>query len=128
MSLLFCVMMCPVYSNFGIQVCLRIQHAFDHVEQEGQNDYAQIPKKKHYAQIPPARMPCHFVDASLFRWSWSVREQGGESIHAEFNNLKNTFSSVVRDTDRMKMVVKQHCLSTLPRELAKVPAVKRPQA
>ena len=37
-SLLFCVMMCPVYSNFGIQVCLRIQHAFDHVEQEVQND------------------------------------------------------------------------------------------
>lgn len=51
-------------------------------------------------------------------------EQGGESIHAEFNSLKNTFSSVVRETDRMKMVVKQHCLSTLPRELAKVPTVK----
>lgn len=54
-------------------------------------------------------------------------EQGGESIHAEFNLLSTTFDSVVREVDRLKMVVKQHCLSTLPQQLAKVPAVSHRQ-
>lgn len=51
-------------------------------------------------------------------------EQGGESIHAEFNSLSRTFSSVVRELDRLAMVVKQHCLSSLPQQLAKVPKVR----
>lgn len=54
-------------------------------------------------------------------------EQGGESIHAEFNDLSTTFAHVVRDLDRLHMVVKQHCLSTLPQQLAKTPAVQRRQ-
>ena len=52
-------------------------------------------------------------------------EQGGESLHAEFNLLTNTFRSVVREIDRLAMIVKQHCLTTLPQQLAKDPAVAR---
>ena len=52
-------------------------------------------------------------------------EQGGESLHAEFNTLSKTYSSVVRDVDRLKTVVQQHLLSTLPQQLAKVPRVRR---
>ena len=51
-------------------------------------------------------------------------EQGAESIHAEFNKLSITFSSIVRELDRLKMIVKQHCLTTLPQQLAKVPSVE----
>ena len=51
-------------------------------------------------------------------------EQGGESLHAEFNLLATTFSSVVRDLDRLKMIVHQHCMTTLPQQLAKVLATK----
>ena len=52
-------------------------------------------------------------------------EQGGEGIHAEFNTLSRTFDSVVRELDRLKMIIQQHCLTTLPQELAKVPSVLR---
>ena len=52
-------------------------------------------------------------------------EQGGEGLHAKFNELKTTFNSVVRDLDRLKLVVQQHCLTTLPQQLAKVPSVQR---
>ncbi len=54
-------------------------------------------------------------------------EQGGESIHAEFNLLARTFDNVVRELDRLKMVVKQHCLTTLPQHLTKVPAIQHRQ-
>ena len=52
-------------------------------------------------------------------------EQGGERLHAKFNEQKTTFNSVVRDLDRIKLVAQQHCLTTLPQQLAKVPSVQR---
>ena len=52
-------------------------------------------------------------------------EQGGESLHVEFNLLTNTCRSVVREIDRLAMIVKQHCLTTLPQQLAKVPVAAR---
>ena len=54
-------------------------------------------------------------------------EQGAESIHAEFNLLAREFDHVVRELDRLKMVVKQHLLTTLPQHRAKVPAIKHRQ-
>lgn len=54
-------------------------------------------------------------------------EQGGEGLHAEFNSLSMTFSSVVRELDRLKMVVEQHCLTTLPQQLSKTPTIQQRQ-
>ena len=48
-------------------------------------------------------------------------KQGGEGIHAKFNLLSSMFRSVVWELDRLEMVVKQHCLTTLPQQIAKVP-------
>ena len=48
-------------------------------------------------------------------------EQNGEGIHAEFDLLSSTFRSVVLELDRLEMIVKQHCLTTLPQQIAKVP-------
>ena len=72
-------------------------------------------------------LECHVVP-SMRRFGVGLGllgEQGGESIHAEFNLLQTTFRSVVRELDRLKMVVQQHCLTTLPQELAKVPSSRR---
>ena len=52
-------------------------------------------------------------------------EHGAESIHAEFNELVRPFDSVANALDRLKTVVRNHCISTLPLHLAKVPKVSR---
>ena len=52
-------------------------------------------------------------------------EQGGESIHAEFNTLATEFKHTVEDLDRLRMIVKQHCISTLSQELAKIRKVQQ---
>ena len=52
-------------------------------------------------------------------------EQGGESLHAEFNGLSTAFSGVVCKVDRLAMTVKQHSLTTFPQQLAKIPQPQR---
>ena len=39
-------------------------------------------------------------------------EQGGESIHAEFNTLAREFKHTVEDLDRLRMIVNQHGFSS----------------
>ena len=39
-------------------------------------------------------------------------EQGGESIHAEFNTLAREFKHTVEDLNGLRMIVKQHRIST----------------
>ena len=50
-------------------------------------------------------------------------EQGRESIHAQFNSLSRTFNSAVHELNRLTMVMRQHCWTTLPQQVAKVPLV-----
>ena len=54
-----------------------------------------------------------------------LSEHGAESIYAEFNELVRPFDSVATALDRLKTVVRNHCISTLPLHLAKVPKVSR---
>ena len=54
-------------------------------------------------------------------------EQGGESIRADFNTLAREFKHTVEDLDRLRMIVKQHCMNTLQQELGKIPKVQQPK-
>ena len=79
---------------------------------------------------PKLHLVEHHVVSSIRRFGVSLGllgEQGGESIHAEFNLLETTFSSVVGELEKLKMVVncKQHLLTTLPKQLATVPEARR---
>lgn len=52
-------------------------------------------------------------------------EQGGETIHHEWNELDRRFSGVPDNLERLKLVAKAHATATLPSHKAKVPMVKR---
>ena len=56
-------------------------------------------------------------------------EQGGESIHAEFNTLARELKHTAEDLDRLKMIVKQHCqyVATRARENSKSSTAEAPQ-
>ena len=52
-------------------------------------------------------------------------EQGGETIHHEWNELRRRLDSVPNDLERLRLVAKAHALSTLPSNIAKTPEVQR---
>ena len=52
-------------------------------------------------------------------------EQGGESIHHEFNRMKNNYSNIKNPVDRLKYIMKQHLLSTFPEAQVLKPQVKK---
>ena len=56
-------------------------------------------------------------------------EQGGESIHAEFNTLARELKHTAEDLDRLRMIVKQHCqyVATRARENSKSSTAEAPK-
>ena len=53
-------------------------------------------------------------------------EQGAESIHADFNNLKRRFSGMPDPVERLRCTVKEHHLRCSPQNIAaKPPVLKR---
>ena len=48
-------------------------------------------------------------------------EKGGEGIHHDFNILGSTFSSIRDDLQRLKTIVSQHCVATLPQHKSHIP-------
>ena len=41
-------------------------------------------------------------------------EQGAESIHAHINRLKNQYNGIVNPVDRLKYVVVEHSVESMP--------------
>ena len=68
-------------------------------------------------------LECHLPDAlARFRVGLGLlAEQGGESIHAEFNDLRKRHGGVVNDVDKLRTVLKAHLSSTLPQHAKLVP-------
>ena len=52
-------------------------------------------------------------------------EQGGESIHPEFNELRRIYSSVPSNKDRVKFMMEQHHMKVRPVAQKIVPAIKK---
>ena len=52
-------------------------------------------------------------------------EQGGESIHHEFNKLKIIYQSIPLPTIRLKSILKSHHLKTNPKNRALRPKIKK---
>ena len=52
-------------------------------------------------------------------------EQGGEGIHHELNQLNIAFSNIRKDVKRLKTIVAQHCVATLPQYHQHVPATRK---
>ncbi|XP_065650839.1 uncharacterized protein LOC136078989 [Hydra vulgaris] len=52
-------------------------------------------------------------------------EQGGESIHHEFNKLKIIYQSIPSPTMRLKSILKSHHLKTNPKNRALRPKIKK---
>ncbi|XP_065663350.1 uncharacterized protein LOC136085802 isoform X3 [Hydra vulgaris] len=52
-------------------------------------------------------------------------EQGGESIHMEFNKLKTTYQSIPCPTLRLKSILKSHYQKTNPENMQLKPCVKK---
>ena len=58
-----------------------------------------------------------------------LAEQGGESIHAEFNTLARELKHTSEDLARLRMIVKQHCqyVATRARENSKSSTAEAPK-
>ena len=52
-------------------------------------------------------------------------EQGIESIHAHFNRLKRTYTSVPEEVDRLRTLMTEHLLHIAPEHVAATPDIKR---
>jgi hypothetical protein len=79
---------------------------------------------------PKMHMLEDHMDEWMHRWHWAPgfhSEQGAESIHAIFNRLRSTYSSVKIATEQLILVVKAHHLSIHPSNSASEenPSTKR---
>ena len=54
-----------------------------------------------------------------------LAEQGGESIHREFNSLQHRHEGIVNEQQRLRTTVKQHLSSTLPRQVPLFPGSRK---
>lgn len=52
-------------------------------------------------------------------------EQGAESIHRVFNNLKRTYANIRNPVDRLKSIMREHFLQNAPANIEAIPAIKR---
>ena len=52
-------------------------------------------------------------------------EQGGQSIHAEFNGLSQIYNSVKPSTKRLKCMMEQHHMKVQPVAKSITPSIKR---
>ena len=52
-------------------------------------------------------------------------EQGGESIHPEFNGLRSTYASVKPATKRLRVMLEQHHMKVQPVVKGLLPTVKK---
>ena len=52
-------------------------------------------------------------------------EQGGESIHPEFNQLRKIYASVPSKKDRLKLMLEQHHMKVRPIAQNMVPNIKK---
>lgn len=50
-----------------------------------------------------------------------LAEQGGESIHAEFNSLQHRHGGIVNNLERLRVTVRQHLSSTMPNLVPLIP-------
>ena len=74
-------------------------------------------------------LECHTVEwLSLHQAGCGLMgEQGAESIHAKFNSLKRTYSSIRNplDKDKLKSIMREHYLNIAPSMSAAVPPVEK---
>lgn len=69
----------------------------------------------------------HVVDF-ISKWKIGLGlygEQGGESIHPEFNMLRSTYSSVRPPASRVRVIMEQHHLKVTPICKSYIPEIKK---
>ena len=52
-------------------------------------------------------------------------EQGGESVHHEFKKMRDRYSNIKCPTDRLKYLMTQHLLTTIPKAKQLQPVIKK---
>jgi hypothetical protein len=72
----------------------------------------------------------HFLEDHLIDWVKRYRtgfgllgEQGVESIHHEFNTLKNTYSSIRNRVEQLKCIVEEHHRRCHPDNIVIIPPI-----
>ena len=56
-------------------------------------------------------------------------EQGAESIHARFNSLRRTYSTIPNPVSRLEAMLKEHLNQAVPQNIEKLPKiVRKPRA
>ena len=74
----------------------------------------------------------HMLEEHVIPWvrKWKFGlgfhgEQGAESIHAAFNTLQRTYSSVPNPTNRLKCMLKEHHTQASPYAKEQQPPIKK---
>ena len=52
-------------------------------------------------------------------------EQGGESIHKEFNNMTHRYANIRNPVDRLKYTMNQHLMTVFPRAQDLKPNIRK---
>ena len=77
---------------------------------------------------PKLHMLEHHAIPFLKKWGAGFGfygEQGGESIHMEFNKLKTVYQSIPCSTMRLKSILKCHYMKTNPESMRLKPCIKK---
>ena len=74
----------------------------------------------------------HILEKHVVDWlnEWKVGlglmgEQGAESIHAYFNNLKGSYRNIANGVDRLRCMMRTHFIHIAPSTITCRPSVKR---
>ena len=74
----------------------------------------------------------HFLEAHMVPWmkGWKtgfgmMGEQGSESIHARFNNIRSSYRNMPNAVDRLKRIVSEHYLQISPTNIVLQPKIKK---
>jgi len=79
----------------------------------------------HYSQAAHDGGPYYPISETVESRVWLLGEQGAESIHALFNTLKRTYSTIPNAVSRLETILKEHLNQAVPQNIEKLPQKPR---
>ena len=79
----------------------------------------------HASITPKLHMMEHHLVPFLKKWKVGfgfLGEQGAESIHAWFNNIRRNYTNMPKTVTRLEAILKEHLSQVCPKNIVKLPA------
>ena len=82
---------------------------------------------RHASITPKLHMMEDYLVPFLKKWKVGfgfLGEQGADSIHARFNNIRRNYTNMPNTVTRLEAILKKHLSQVCPKNIVKLPAPK----